>query len=234
MRASRPTSARWGAAVPVWPETQNLFVGAGFIPPAEPCGGAWPRDDASIVPYRGLWCGKAVISRLAAVPAAGRRGGFHIRPGCSRRREARRDEGIPPYVRPAGSGRSGLARNTKFVRRGGIYPARKTLRRRMTPGTISGLKNRTCGLWPPKRACGRSASIVPQSASRPAGRCEHRPLQGLRRCGVPGSVGRAFTPAAPCAAAAPAGSALSVRVVDKNHGDTRLAEFGVEFAQENR
>lgn len=35
-------------------------------------------------------------------------------------------------------------------------------------------------------------------------------------------------------AAAPAGSALSVRVVDKNHGDTRLAEFGVEFAQENR
>ena len=137
MRASRPTSARWGAAVPVWPETQNLFVGAGFIPPAKPCGGAWPpgrspalrtgpavfglrnvpagavqassrkappapRADASIGPYRGLWCGKAVISRLAAVPAAGRRGGFHIRPGCSRRREARRDEGIPPYVRPDG------------------------------------------------------------------------------------------------------------------------------------
>ena len=42
MRASRPTSARRGAAVPVWPKTQNLFVGAGFIPPAEPCGGAWP------------------------------------------------------------------------------------------------------------------------------------------------------------------------------------------------
>ena len=32
----------------------------------------------------------------------------------------------------------------------------------------------------------------------------------------------------------PAGSVLTVRVVDKNHGDTRLAEFGVEFAQENR
>ena len=43
---------------------------------------------------------------------------------------ARRDEGIPPYVRPVGSGRSGLARNTKFIRRGGIYPARGTLRRR--------------------------------------------------------------------------------------------------------
>ena len=61
-----------------------------------------PRDDASIVPYRGLWCGKAVISRLAAVPAAGRRGGFHIRPGCLRQREVRRDEGIPPYVCPDG------------------------------------------------------------------------------------------------------------------------------------
>ena len=45
MRASRPTSARWGAAVPVWPETQNLFVGAGFIPPAGP---GVARDDASI------------------------------------------------------------------------------------------------------------------------------------------------------------------------------------------
>ena len=61
-----------------------------------------PRADASIVPYRGLWCDKAVISRLAAVPAAGRRGGFHIRPGFLRQREARRDEGIPPYVCPDG------------------------------------------------------------------------------------------------------------------------------------
>ena len=34
MRASRPT------AVPVWSETQNLFVGAGFIPPGEPCAAA--------------------------------------------------------------------------------------------------------------------------------------------------------------------------------------------------
>ena len=82
-------------------------------------------------PTGGLWCGKAVISRLAAVPATGRRGGFHIRPGCLRQREARRDEGIPPYVRPDGRGLSGLTRNTKFIRRVGIYPARGTLRRRM-------------------------------------------------------------------------------------------------------
>ena len=37
MGASRPTDARKAAAIPVWPETQNLFVGAGFIPPGEPC-----------------------------------------------------------------------------------------------------------------------------------------------------------------------------------------------------
>ena len=40
MRASRPTAARKAAAVPVWPQTQNLFVGAGFIPPGEPCAAA--------------------------------------------------------------------------------------------------------------------------------------------------------------------------------------------------
>ena len=47
-----------------------------------------------------------------------------------RRRGVRRDEGIPPYGRPEGSGRPCLARNTKFIRRGGIYPTRGTLRRR--------------------------------------------------------------------------------------------------------
>ena len=31
MRASRPTAARKAAAVPVWPQTQNLFVGADSI-----------------------------------------------------------------------------------------------------------------------------------------------------------------------------------------------------------
>ena len=77
------------------------------------------------------------------MPAAGRRGGFHIRPGFLRQREARRDEGIPPYVRPVGSGRSGLARNTKFIRRGGIYPARKTSRRRMAPGTMQASSHKT-------------------------------------------------------------------------------------------
>ena len=36
------------------PGTQNLPVGAGFIPPANPAPPQTPRDDASIVPYMGL------------------------------------------------------------------------------------------------------------------------------------------------------------------------------------
>ena len=40
MRASRPTVVWVVAAVPVWPEALNLFVGAGFIPPAGVCAGA--------------------------------------------------------------------------------------------------------------------------------------------------------------------------------------------------
>ena len=37
-----------------WPETQNLSVGAGFIPPGAFAVPRGARDDASIVPYRGL------------------------------------------------------------------------------------------------------------------------------------------------------------------------------------
>ena len=47
-------SSGWVAAVPVWPEAQNLFVGAGFIPPGVFAAARGARDDASIVPYRGL------------------------------------------------------------------------------------------------------------------------------------------------------------------------------------
>ncbi len=44
-----------GRGRPGWPKAQNLFVGAGFIPPADLAAAQGPRDDASIVPYRGLW-----------------------------------------------------------------------------------------------------------------------------------------------------------------------------------
>ena len=50
--------------------------------------------------------------------------------GCLPRRRVRRDGGIPPYGRPEGGGRPCLAPNTKFIRRGGIYPARGRSRRR--------------------------------------------------------------------------------------------------------
>ena len=53
-----------------------------------------------------------------------------------RRRGVRRDEGIPPYGRPEGSGRPGLAPNTKFIRRGGIYPARGVRAAANIPGTM--------------------------------------------------------------------------------------------------
>ena len=38
-----------------------------------------------------------------------------------RRRGVRRDEGIPPYGRPEVGGRPCLARNAKFIRRGGFH-----------------------------------------------------------------------------------------------------------------
>ena len=56
--------------------------------------------------------------------------------GRSRRRGVRRDEGIPPYDRPGWRRPSRLAQNAKFIRRGGIYPARRCLRCHRVPGTM--------------------------------------------------------------------------------------------------
>ena len=53
-----------------------------------------------------------------------RRGGFHIRPGCLRCRGVRRDEGIPPYGRLGGGGRSfGPDIFGRFVGEGHAPPA---------------------------------------------------------------------------------------------------------------
>ena len=52
------------------------------------------------------------------------------------RRGVRRDEGIPPYGRPGGGGRPGWSQSTKFIRRGGIHPARGRPRHRRVPGTM--------------------------------------------------------------------------------------------------
>ena len=126
-----------------WPQTQNLFVGAGFIPPAGVCAAAGPRDDASIVPYRGLSSHRVCGFPVGHGPAVGRRGGIYPSRGCLRRRGVRRDEGIPPYGRFIGSAYAGKAacfrrgvrgfpvgRGPAVGRRGGLYPSRGCSRRR--------------------------------------------------------------------------------------------------------
>ena len=169
MGASRPTAARKAAAVPVWPQTQNLFVGAGFIPPGEPCAAAGPAG----------WGHPALRS-----PGGLRLSGFagHVRKVC--RGAACPSRGAFPYREHPREGhgpplRTGtdatairLVRNTKFIRRGGFH---------IRPGPCGDAgfpddlrpKSRACGLWPPKRACGRSASIVP--------------YRGLCKCGAAAS-----------------------------------------------
>ena len=97
MRASRPT------AVPVWSETQNLFVGAGFIPPGEPCaaagcggmGASRPTDArwVAVVRFRGSFrkvCRGGIYCARRRVSEANRRTAAALRPeippGALRRR----------------------------------------------------------------------------------------------------------------------------------------------------
>ena len=68
-----------------------------------------PRDDASIVPYRGLLSHRVCGSSVGRGPAVGRRGGIYPSRGCLRRRRVRRDEGIPPYGRFIGFAYTGKA-----------------------------------------------------------------------------------------------------------------------------
>ena len=106
-----------------------LIVGAGFIPPTGLAATQGSRDDASIVPYRGLRHDKVAVSRLgtglplivgagfippAGVCAAAGPGGMR----ASRPTDAR----VVAAVRFGGWFRK--------VCRGGIYPARGRLRRR--------------------------------------------------------------------------------------------------------
>ena len=118
-----------------WPQTQNLFVGAGFIPPAGVCAAAGVRDDASIVPYRGLRHGKVAVSWLGTGLPSIVGAGFIPPAGVCAAAGVRRDEGIPPYERPGGYTRSGLAGHFgRFVGAGFIPPG--ALRRRRVRGTM--------------------------------------------------------------------------------------------------
>ena len=62
MKAEAPIGCR--GEVPRLGTGLPSIVGAGFILPAGVCAAAGVRDDASIVPYRGLRHGKVAVSRL--------------------------------------------------------------------------------------------------------------------------------------------------------------------------
>ena len=110
MRASRPTNARAVAAIRFGRSFSVVCRGRAMALPGTFRCRRVPRDDASIVPYRGCNNAGAAFFRFAAGFASPRRAGVHARrtaaipkPECSPRREVRRDEGIPPYGRPCGS-----------------------------------------------------------------------------------------------------------------------------------
>ena len=95
------------------------------------------------------------------------RGRFHIGPACRAAYPCGRAVALPLQT-GANIAAARFARNTKFARRGGIYPARGTLRCRKPGGY----------------------------GIRPYGAPRGLDFPGWPPC-FPGSVGRAFTPAAP-------------------------------------
>ena len=125
MKASRPTNARAVAAVR-FGRSFSLVCRGGPWPSRRPSGAAGFPGRCKHRPLHRLR--RRGGSRFAAGFASPRRAGVHARrtaaipkPECSPRRGVRRDEGIPPYGCPGGRSRSGLARNIKFIRRGGFH-----------------------------------------------------------------------------------------------------------------
>ena len=165
---------------PGWPPPFGLAQNTKFI------------RRGGIYPARGAWCcrkvpgtmrassptwvcnhARAVVSRLAAGLAMGRRGGFHIRPRnpCAAVRSGGMRASRPTSARVAAAFPFG--RTFAAVCRGGPWPSRGALRRRKHPGTMQASS--------PTWVCnGRGDCIFPG---------------GRRVCSGP--VGRAFTPAAP-------------------------------------
>ena len=126
---------------------------------------------------------RAAVSRLAAGLAMDRRGGFHIRPRNPR--AAARSGGMGhPALRPPGwPPPFGLAQNIKFIRRGGIHPARGTPRRHRGPGRC---KHRPLhgfaimqGPWFPGWSCALPPVVGADSISA---------RRTLRRRKVPGTM----------------------------------------------
>ena len=166
MGASRPTAARKAAAVPVWPQTQNLFVGAGFIPPAGVCAAVGPPGRCEHRPLQGFVVmrgrsfpvGRGIFPGSAGrafTPAAHWR--FKIETFAPPRGAA--GWGHPALRTPGGLRLSGFAGHVRKVCRGGACPSRGALPYREHPRDDAsivpyrGLCNAGPQLpgWPPHR-----------------------------------------------------------------------------------
>ena len=193
-----------GCACPVWPETPNLFVGAGFIPPGvfvPPQG----SPGAQCVPLHGVHGGVGFAVNRGVFPQPVGAGfippGVFVPPQGSPSAQCAPLQGVRGGVGFA-VGRGGGS----SARRGGFHIRPRNLAPPQSPRDDLRPKSRTCGLWPPKRACGRSASIVP-----------YRGLRYRRKCGSPVGtdlpliVGAGFIPPAGVCDAAGSGGVRAPR-----------------------
>ena len=116
-----------------------------------------------------------------------------------------------------------LAAGGSSARRGGFHIRPRNLAPPQSPRDDLRPKSRTCGLWPPKRACGRSASIVP-----------YRGLRYRRKCGSPVGtdlpliVGAGFIPPAGVCDAAGSGGVRAPRPTAARVA--ALVRFGRSFS----
>ena len=131
LHAFRQRPATWEGRIPARWKTHCR--GGFYIRPGRSRRGGVARDDASIVPYRGLRHRRVRIFPVGRGPAVVRRGGIYPSRGCSRRGGVARDDAsIVPYRGLLYRGGCGfpVGRAPAVVRRGGIYPSRGRLRRR--------------------------------------------------------------------------------------------------------
>ena len=113
-----------GCGRPVWRVVFGRFVGEGFIPPLQTF--RCSRVPGTMQASSPTWVCGATRLRFpgwsCTLPLTVGADSISAR-GCLRRRGVRRDEGIPPYDRPGGCSRSGLAgRFGRFVGAGFIPP----------------------------------------------------------------------------------------------------------------
>ena len=159
------------------------------------------RDDASIVPYRGLRHRRVRIFPVGRAPAVDRRGGIYPSRGCSRRGGVARDDAsIVPYRGLLYRGGCGFpfGRGPAVVRRGGIYPSRGRSQRR--------------------RVCGKGMPLpyIPSGNDRPHGKAGcppgGKPIVGADSISARGACGAAGLPGT-MQASSPTGVCYNTEVV---------------------